>query len=191
MRQTTAPVSKDLMFPDGFRLEVSSDGSEYTDLGVVDGGATITFNWDERKLDGGNYVALLDEYVNPTIALAPSNLMEFKPENILAVFGGFMTSEEATEPTGGTALTHVGATRHGTLSRVFVRLTHYTVDASGGDEADTDIDWQFTLSNTKLDAGAAFNITGAESQDLSNVSVSFTSEPNPTDATDFFKFFHI
>ncbi len=191
MRQTSTPLTKDLMFPDGFRLEISEDKTTWTDVGTVDGGATITFNWDEMKIDAGNYIGLVRKYVNPTIALAPSNLLEFNPDKILACFPGFMASSAATSPTAGTDLTHANGERYGTLTGVYVRLTHYTVDASAGAETDTDIDWQFTLSNTRVDAGAAFNITGVESQDLSNVSISFTSEPNYSDATDFFTFFHI
>lgn len=191
MKQTTTPLSKDLMFPDGFRLEISEDATTWTDVGVVDGGATITFNWDEMKIDGGNYRGLVRKYINPTIALAPSNLVEFNPDKLLACFPGFMASETATEPTSGTTLKHANSERYGDLTAVYIRLTHYTVDASGGTETDADIDWQFTLSNATVDAGASFNITGAESSDLSNVSVSFTAEPNASDATEFFSFFHI
>lgn len=191
MRQTVAPASKDLMFPDGFRLEISEDATTWTDVGVVDGGATITFNWDEMSVDGGNYRGLVRKYINPTVALAPSNLVEFNPDKLLACFPGFMASAAATEPTAGTTLTHANGERFGNLTSVYIRLTHYTVDASGGTETDADIDWQFTLSNARVDAGASFNLTGAESTDMSSVTVSFTSEPNPADATDFFSFFHI
>lgn len=189
MRQTA--MAKSLMFPDGFRLSVSTDGTTYTDCGALDGGGTITFNWDDFYVDAGNYEGLVDKYINPTIALAPSNLMDFDPDKLSAVFQGFMSSDTATAPTAGTDLSYAGTKRYGDLTRVYLQLTHYTVDASGGLEEDTDIDWQFTLSNSKIDAGASFNLTGAESSDLSNVSVSFTSKPNPADITDFFKFFHI
>lgn len=189
MRQTPQPTK--LIFPDGFRLSISTDsGSTFTDLGALQGGGDMVFNWDEFKIDGGNYRALVDNYINPTIAFSPSPVLDFNPANIAKLFTGFMTSAAALTPSAGTDVSFAGTERYGTLTRVILKLTHYTVDASGGTETDADIDWEFTLYNSKIQAGFSFNITGAESSDLSSVSVSFMSEPNPSDFSEFFNYFH-
>ena len=178
-RQTTSP--KALIFPDGFRLSISTDGTTFSDLGALMGGGTATFNWDEFRIDGGNYRALVDKFINPTIALAPSEILDFDPATVVQLFPGFMKSAVATEPTAGTDLTYNETERYGTLTRVSIMLSHYKVDASGGTEADTDIDWAFTIHNAKVDAGGSFNFKGANEQDLSTISVSFTGEPDPSD----------
>ena len=187
-RQTTAP--KALIFPDGFRLSISTDGTTFSDLGALQGGGTATFNWDEFRIDAGNYRGLVDKFINPTIALAPSDIMDFDPATVVKLFPGFMKSTSATTPTAGTDLGYNGTERYGTLTRVAIKLSHYTVDASGGTETDADIDWEFTLANAKVDAGGSFNFTGAESSDLSSVSISFTAEPKPDDLSKFFTYFH-
>lgn len=188
-RQTAAPTG--LIFPDGFRLSISTDsGSTFSDLGALQGGGTATFNWDEFRIDAGNYRALVDKYINPTIALAPSPVLDFNPATVVKLFPGFMTSAAALTPTTGTDVDFAGTERYGTLTRVILKLTYYGVDASGGSETDADIVWEFTLYNAKLDAGASFTFTGAESSDLSSISVSFTAEPDPSDMTSFFNYFH-
>lgn len=188
-RQTAAP--KTLVFPDGFAMSISTDGTTYTDVGVLQGGGSITFNWTDFRIDAGNYRQLVDKYIDPQIALAPSPVLDFDPAKIVALFPGFMSSAAATIPGTGTDLSYAGTERYGTLTRVYVKLSHYTVDNSAGTATDTDIDWEFVLSNAKVDAGGSITITGAESSDLSSVSVSFTGEPDPSDVSKFFNFYQL
>ncbi len=131
-RQTN---EKKMMFPDGFRLEISTDGtvgSVWEDVGVLAGGATVTFNWDEFYLDGGNYEGLVDKAINPTIALAPSAVWNFDATVIKNLFPGMFAIDSANSPTTGNDVTYAGSSNQVTLTRSKIRLTHYTVDASGG-----------------------------------------------------------
>ncbi len=188
-RQTN---EKNMVFPDGFRLEISTDGttgSTWEDVGVLAGGATVTFNWDEFYLDGGNYEGLVDKAINPTIALAPSAVWNFDATVIKNLFPGMFTSAVASSPTAGTDVTYAGTSNQVTLTRSKIRLTHYTVDATGGLEADTDIDWQFTLHNAKIDAGGSFNFKGVNEDGLDEVTVSFTGKCDPADSHKLFTFF--
>ena len=188
-RQTN---EKNMVFPDGFRLEISTDGttgSIWEDVGVLAGGATVTFNWDEFYLDGGNYEGLVDKAINPTVALAPSAVWNFDATVIKNLFPGMFTSAVASSPTAGTDVTYAGTSNQVTLTRSKIRLTHYTVDATGGLEADTDIDWQFTLHNAKIDAGGSFNFKGVNEDGLDEVTVSFTGKCDPADSHKLFTFF--
>ena len=188
-RQTN---EKNMVFPDGFRLEISTDGttgSTWEDVGVLAGGATVTFNWDEFYLDGGNYEGLVDKAINPTIALAPSAVWNFDATVIKNLFPGMFTSAVASSPTAGTDVTYAGTSNQVTLTRSKIRLTHYTVDATGGSETDADIDWQFTLHNAKIDAGGSFNFKGVNEDGLDEVTVSFTGKCDPADSHKLFTFF--
>ena len=92
-RQTSATPMQ-TVFPDGFRFEVSNNGgSTWSDMGVLAGGAQITYNWDEMYLDGGNYEGFLDQIINPTVALAPSPLWNFDVTKLAVMFGGILHSE--------------------------------------------------------------------------------------------------
>jgi hypothetical protein len=188
-RQTN---EKKMMFPDGFRLEISTDGTVGTaweDVGVLAGGATVTFNWDEFYLDGGNYEGLVDKAINPTIALAPSAVWNFDATVIKNLFPGMFAIDSANSPTTGNDVTYAGTSNQVTLKRSKIRLTHYTVDASGGAETDADIDWQFTLHNAKIDAGGSFNFKGVNEDGLDEVTVSFTGKCDPADSHKLFTFF--
>lgn len=188
-RQTN---EKKMMFPDGFRLEISTDGTTGTaweDVGVLAGGATVTFNWDEFYLDGGNYEGLVDKAINPTIALAPSAVWNFDATVIKNLFPGMFAIDSANSPTTGNDVTYAGDSNQVTLTRSKIRLTHYTVDATGGSETDADIDWQFTLHNAKIDAGGSFNFKGVNEDGLDEVTVSFTGKCDPADSHKLFTFF--
>jgi hypothetical protein len=190
-RQTN---EKNLQFPDGFRLEISTDGTTgavWKDVGVLSGGATATFNWDEFYMDGGNYEGLVDKAINPTVALSPSAVLNFDASVIASLFPGMFSSGAATSPTTGTDVDYAGTSNQVTLTRSKIRLTHYTVDASGGLETDTDIDWQFTLHNAKIDAGGSFNFKGMNEDGLDEVTVSFTGKPDPASSYDLFTFFQV
>jgi len=190
-RQTN---EKNMLFPDGFRLEISTDGtvgSEWEDVGVLAGGATVTFNWDEFYLDGGNYEGLVDKAINPTVALAPSAVWNFDATVIKNLFPGMFTSGVANSPSTGTDVTYAGTSNQVTLARSKIRLTHYTVDASGSAETDADIDWRFTLHNAKIDAGGSFNFKGVNEDGLDEVTVSFTGKPDPANTFALFTFFQV
>ena len=190
-RQTN---EKNMVFPDGFRLEISTDGTignVWEDVGVLAGGATVTFNWDEFYLDGGNYEGLVDKAINPTVALAPSAVWNFDATVIKNLFPGMFTSAVANSPSTGTDVTYAGTSNQVTLARSKIRLTHYTVDASGGTETDADIDWQFTLHNAKIDAGGSFNFKGVNEDGLDEVTVSFTGKCDPADSHKLFTFFQV
>ena len=191
MRQTPR-TSQQIIFPDGFRMEVSTDGTTgatWTDVGVLSAGAQMTFNWDDFVIDAGNYEGLVDGLKNPTVALAPSALMNFDPAVIKAVFGGLFTSSAATMPNDGTDINYAGSSKYLTLDRFKIRLTHYDVDASGGTETDADIDWQFTIHYAKVDAGASFNMKGVTEDGLDEITVSFTGKPDPASAYALATFF--
>ncbi len=188
-RQTSEPTV--LVFPDGFRMSISTDnGTTFEDVGVLSSGGDLVYNWDEFRVDAGNYRALVDKYINPTIALSPSEILDFDPANIARIFPGFMKTGTATTPTTGTTAEFAGTERYGTLTRCIIKLSHYTVNASQGTETDTDIDWEITLHNARVDAGATMSLKGADGTDLSTLSASFTSEPDPEEMSSFFSYFH-
>ena len=170
-------------FPDGFALEVSKDGgSTFTDIGIVAAGATATLNWDEMRIDAGNYLGLIKKAKNFTCALAPSALWNWDPAKIVKVFDGILSSTGATNPTG-TDLAFAGTEASLDLSDVQVRMTHYS------DSNLTTIDWQFTLYNANMDAGATFNWKGVNEDGLDEITVSFTGRPDPDDGFKLMKLF--
>ena len=188
-RQTN---NKEIMFPDGFRMEISTDGtvgSTWKDVGVLAGGAKTTFNWTELHIDAGNYEDLVDMAIDPVVALAPSAVLNFDPAVIGALFPGFFSVDAATDPGVGYDVTYKGTSKQVTLTRSKIRLTHYTVDATGGSETDSDIDWQFTLHNAKVDAGGSFNLKGVNEDGLDEISVSFTGIPDPDSSFALMTFF--
>jgi len=188
-RQTN---NKAIQFPDGFRLEVSTDGTTgaaWQDVGVLAGGAVATFNWDELHIDAGNYEDLVDMAINPVVALASSAVLNWDADVIAALFPGFFSSDAATVPGVGHDVTYAGTSKRVTLTRSQIRLTHYNVDATGGDETDGDIDWQFTLHNAKVDAGGSFNLKGVNEDGLDEITVSFTGIPDPDDTFNLMTFF--
>ena len=188
-RQTN---NKAIQLPDGFRLEISTDGtvgSTWQDVGVLAGGAVATFNWDELHIDGGNYEDLVDMAINPVVALAPSAVLNWDADAIGALFPGFFSVDAATSPGVGKDITYEGTSKRVTLTRSKIRLTHYTVDATGGSETDSDIDWQFTIHNAKVDAGGSFNLKGVNEDGLDEIQVSFTGIPDPDSTFQLMTFF--
>lgn len=179
-RQTNA---KNLIFPDGFKLEIETAPASWTDIGVIAGGATLTFNWDEMYLDAGNYEGLVDKAINPTIALAPSAIWNWDIDTIKEMFGGLFSSTSATTPETGKDLKYAGTSNQIAIARKTIRLTHFT------DASNTEIDWQFTLNNAKIDAGASFNFKGVNEDGLNEISVSFTGKPDPASTYSLFTFF--
>ena len=175
-RQTN---EKRIIFPDGFRMELSTDGTTFTDVGVLAGGGVFTMNWEERSIDAGNYEGLVEEAYKPTVAFAPSALLNFDPAVIAAVFPGFLESSASSGgPYAGEEVDYVGTNRF-TLKRATIRLTHYNVDATAGTETDADIDWQFTLYNATVDSGGSINFKGVNEDGLDEITVSFTAKPDP------------
>ena len=171
-------------FPDGFALEVSLNaGSTWDDIGIVAAGATATLNWDAVRIDAGNSLGLIKKAKNLTCALAPSALWNWDPAKIVKVFDGILSSTAATAPETGTDLAFAGTETSLDLSDVQVRMTHYS------DSALTTIDWQFTLYNANMDAGATFNWKGVNEDGLDEITVSFTGRPDPADGFKLMKLF--
>ena len=185
-RQTSETAG--IMFPDGFKLEISTDGltgSAWEDVGVIAGGATATMNWTEYHIDGGNYVDLYDGIRNPTIAFAPSAVWNFDPAVIAHLFPGFLKSTAATTPGTGFDVEYAGTSNQATLTRSKVRMTHYT------DDANTVIGWQFTIENAIVDAGGAFNFKGVNEDGLDELTVSYTGKCSPTEAYKLVKLYKV
>ena len=186
-RQTN---KKQILFPDGFRFEVKVDGDQdFTDVGVLAGGGVFTYNWEERKIDAGNYKTLVDEAFNPTVAFAPSAVLNWDPEVIAKLFPGFL--EDSVSSGGayvGEEVNYAGTERF-TLKRATIKLTHYNVDATDGQETDADIDWQFTLYNATVDSGGTMNFKGLNEDGLNEITVSFTAEPDSANADRLLNFF--
>ena len=178
-RQT---AEKSIIFPDGFKFSIDT-GDGFEDVGLLSGGSTATFNYDEFDLDAGNYEDLLSYAKNPTVALAPSAVWNWDPAVIKALFPGFFTSAAASAPETGTDVTYAGTSNQVSLTRSKLRLTHYS------DDALTTVDWQFTLHNAKIDAGASFNFKGVNEDGLDEITVSFTGKPDPASTYALFTFF--
>ena len=120
-RQTN---EKSIIFPDGFKFGIDT-GDGFEDVGILAGGATCTFNWDDFSLDAGNYEQLLDYAKNPTVALAPSAIWNWNPSVINKLMLGFTKKTDATTPTNGTDLKFNGTAKHFTLNRASLRLIHF------------------------------------------------------------------
>jgi hypothetical protein len=56
-------------------------------------------------------------------------------------------------------------------------------------KAYTSVDWEFTLYNAKVDAGASMNFKGVNEDGLDEYTVSFTGRPDPAQSYRLFKFF--
>ena len=115
------------------------------------------------------------------MALAPL-LWNWDPVVIKALFPGFFTSLRRI-PRSGTDITFAGTSNQVSLTRSKLRLTHYT------DDLLTTVDWQFTLHNAKIDAGASFNFKGVNEDGLDEITVSFTGKPDPASTYALFTFF--
>ena len=122
-RQTSA-TPMEIIFPDGFKFGIDT-GDGFEDVGVLAGGATCTYNWDEYNLDGGNYENFLDYTRNHTVALAPSAFWNFNPSIINKMMMGFTKVTAASSPTAGTDLEFIGNARHFTVTRATIRLIHF------------------------------------------------------------------
>jgi hypothetical protein len=180
-RQTS---NTNYQFPDGFALEVSTDGgSIWTDVGIVAAGATATLNWDQVLIDAGNYEQLIKRAKNFTMQLSPSALWNWTAEAISTVFSGILSSSAATSPQTGNDVAFAGVDRYISLTDLQVRMTHYS------DAALTTETWQFTLYNANLDAGASFNWKGVNEDGLDEINVSFTGRPDPADGYKMMKLF--
>lgn len=120
-RQTN---EKSIIFPDGFKFGIDT-GDGFEDVGILAGGATCTFNWDDFSLDAGNYEQLLDYAKNPTVALAPSAIWNWNPTVINKLMQGFTAKTTVASPTDGTALNFSGTSKRFTLTRASLRLIHF------------------------------------------------------------------
>ncbi len=172
---------KNMVFPDGFKMEIDP-GTGYVDVGILEGGATATFNWDTFYLDAGNYEGLVDKARNPRVALAPSNVWNWDPSVIELLFPGFLEEDDTqTSPVAGSDIDYKGDDHQVTLDRVAIRLTHK--------DSDDNETWQFTLHHARVDAGGSFTFKGVNEDGLNEISVSFEGKPDPGDEYKLFKFF--
>jgi len=178
-------------FPDGCKIEISTDGttgSEWEDIGVLAGGVVATLNWDDYYLDGGNYEGLVDKAKNPVFAIAPSAVLNWDHDVTAHMFPGLMSTADASEtPVAGDNVTYAGTSNQVTLTRSKIRLTHYSVAYAS--QADQYIEWQFTLHNAKIDAGATFNWKGVADDGLDEITVSFSGRPDPASSYVLFTLF--
>ena len=180
-RQTT---HANYQFPDGFRLEISTDsGSTWTDIGIIEDGANATLNWDVFRVDAGNYRKLINYARNITMALAPTPVINYDPDVIAKLMPGVLEVDTANTPSAGKAVSYAGTGHHVELEDCQLRMTHYT------NVANTTIDWQFTLYNATIDAGATFSWGGTMSDSLDSISVSYTGEPDEEDGGALFNLF--
>ena len=144
-------------FPDGFQMKV--DG---TDVGILEGGGTITVNWDIQQIDAGNYKNLVKRARNFSIAVAPSALLNWDLDVLKKVFSGLFVADG----TGGVKMSGANTTLVGKT----ITLEHF---AGAGN---TNKDWGFTVDNCTIDAGASFNLKGQQEDGLNSINVSFTGE---------------
>lgn len=180
-RQTS---TTNYQFPDGFALEISTDGgSNWTDVGIVAGGANATLNFDTVIMDAGNYEQVVKRAKNFTLQLSPSALWNWTATAISTVFNGIFSTSSAGSPQEGDDVEYAGTDRYITLTDLQVRMTHYS------DAALTTETWQFTLYNANLDAGASFNWKGVNEDGLDEITVGFTGRPDPTDGYALMKLF--
>jgi len=122
-RQTN---EKTIQFPDGFQLAVGDADGDYTDVGVLAGGANATLSWDDYYLDAGNYEALVDKSKNPVFQLAPSAVWNWDTGVITKLLAGIASTASAGgSPTDGQNITYAGSSNQVTLTRIPIRLTHF------------------------------------------------------------------
>ena len=119
-RQTS---KKEIQFPDGFKLGIDN-GNGFEDVGVLAGGATATMSWTDFHYDAGNYVDLVEKAKDPTIALAPSAILNWNPATIANLFSGFLKTDD------GENLEYAGSDNQVTLARATVKLIHFSSDES-------------------------------------------------------------
>ncbi len=183
-----------IQLPDGCKLEISTDGttgSAFQEIGLMEAGVSVTLNWDQVQIDAGNYKELKKFITNPTVQMSPSALWDWDPAVIVALFPGFMKSTAATTPAVGTDLEYKGTSEQVELTNSIVRITHYKVTVDGTETA-ADIDWQFTVHNATVDAGATLNFKGANELDsFDDISVSFTGTPDRANDNQLFKLFKV
>ena len=59
---------ENIYFPDGCQVLIKADGdADYTDLGVIEGDATATFNFDVNQIETGNAGKTVKQYKNMTV----------------------------------------------------------------------------------------------------------------------------
>ena len=178
-------------FPDGCKIEISTDGttgSAWDDLGIIAGGVNCTLNWDQYYLDAGNDEGLIDKAKNPVFAIAPSAILNWEHAAIAHAFPGVLSTADASaSPVAGNNITYAGTSNQVTLTRSKIRLTHYTVAFAS--QADQYIDWQVTLHNCVIDAGATFNFKGVNEEGLDEITLSFTGKPDPASSFVLFTLF--
>lgn len=96
---------------DGLRAEVSIDnGSSWLDFGVLEDGATFTYDFDAPEIEKGNAADPPLIAKNQTLTMAPSELNSWDSEVISALSNGLisLTAIAGTPVAGGTQLVASG-----------------------------------------------------------------------------------
>jgi len=118
-RQTTKKLIK---FPDGFKMGIDV-GNGLEDVGLLSAGTTATLSSTPWQFDAGNYGTVFNKNINPTIALAPSALLNFNPTTIKNLFGGFFKVDAGNE-----TLEYAGTSNLVQLTRATIKLIHFSAD---------------------------------------------------------------
>jgi len=93
MGEQVLAANKKYSFPAGSVMESSLDGMVSWDtLGVFENGIQFTHNWDGIEVEPGNVNKTRTRVKNPTLALAPSNILSWNTENWAKFSGGLYTN---------------------------------------------------------------------------------------------------
>lgn len=81
-------------FPSGCKVKYSTDGTTYTDLGMLIGDTTATWNYDVNVIRGSEGEKL-EQYKNQTVA-ASFDLANLDPTKLSGLAGGLLTQSTTT-----------------------------------------------------------------------------------------------
>jgi hypothetical protein len=85
-------IKDNYILPDGTAFEVSTDsGSSWSNLGVVEGGAVVTHNYDKIEFESGNAGKTCARAKNETLAMAPTPLITWDMESLQTISGNLFT----------------------------------------------------------------------------------------------------
>ena len=90
-----AGVTSFVRIPDGCKVEISTNLSAWTDIGLTNGDVTAVLNFDRIERKASNYGVLNILYKNMTIA-GTIPLVSFNPTNLATISGGMLTATTTT-----------------------------------------------------------------------------------------------
>jgi len=88
---TQTTLKQNVYFPDGAKVEYSTDGSSFSDLGAIGSAVTGTLNYEVNEVITANAGTLQRQAKNPTLA-AGFTLININPSNIADLSGGMLTA---------------------------------------------------------------------------------------------------